>query len=255
MRYSFKLLLIALLTLPVSLLVILIGSFDPKGKLVYHLGRFWSWSILKIGGVRLKIEGLDQLDPSRPYIFMANHQSNIDIPALVQSLPKFQLRWIAKRELVFVPFFGWALWSSKHIVIDRSSRSDAMTSLRSARKKIERGISVVFFPEGTRSSGAEMLPFKRGGFLLAVKTQTPIVPITINGSRNILPKGDWRIRKGEIQIIVSDPVAIDESHVRNVRGLMNHIRRILMENSKQTVGVSGRVSISMQAFAQTHTFF
>jgi 1-acyl-sn-glycerol-3-phosphate acyltransferase len=253
MRYSFKLLLIALLTLPVSLLVTLMGFFDPKGKMVYHLGRFWTWGILKIGGVRLKIRGLDHLDPSRPYIFMANHQSNIDIPALVQSLPKFQLRWIAKRELVFVPFFGWALWSSKHIVVDRSSRSRAMASLRKARKKIEGGISVVFFPEGTRSSGAEMLPFKKGGFLLAMKTQTPIVPITINGSRNILPKGDWRIRKGEIEIIVSEPVFVDESHARDVRSLMTHVRRILMASSRQEVGMSAAKSISRQGLSpNTH---
>src|SRR5919197_4325905 len=126
MRYSLKLLLIALLTLPISLIVFFLGLFDPKGELVYGVGQFWTWAILKIGGVRLKIRGLDLLDSSRPYIFMANHQSNIDIPALVQSRPNFQLRWTAKRELVFVPFFGWALWSSKHILVNRSSHSHSM---------------------------------------------------------------------------------------------------------------------------------
>ena len=233
MRFSFKLLLIALLTLPLSVLVFFLGLFDPKGKMVYSLGRFWSWGVLKIGGVRLKIRGLDHLDPSRPYIFVANHQSNIDIPALVQSLPKFQLRWMAKKELLFVPFFGWALWSSKHILVNRSARSHAMASLKKAREKIAGGISVVFFPEGTRSRDGELLPFKRGGFLLAVRTQTPIVPIAIHGSGNILPKGDWRIRTGEIEVIVSDPVPVDESHARDLRSLMTHVRHIILAHSQE----------------------
>ncbi|TMA13029.1 MAG: 1-acyl-sn-glycerol-3-phosphate acyltransferase [Deltaproteobacteria bacterium] len=233
MRFSFKLLLIALLTLPLSVLVFFLGLFDPKGKMVYSLGRFWSWGVLKIGGVRLKIRGLDHLDPSRPYIFVANHQSNIDIPALVQSLPKFQLRWMAKKELLFVPFFGWALWSSKHILVNRSARSHAMASLKKAREKIAGGISVVFFPEGTRSRDGELLPFKRGGFLLAVRTQTPIVPIAIHGSGNILPKGDWRIRTGEIEVIVSDPVPVDESHARDLRSLMTHVRQIILAHSQE----------------------
>jgi len=233
MRFSFKLLLIALLTLPLSVLVFFLGLFDPKGKMVYSLGRFWSWGVLKIGGVRLKIRGLDHLDPSRPYIFVANHQSNIDIPALVQSLPKFQLRWMAKKELLFVPFFGWALWSSKHILVNRSARSHAMASLKKAREKIAGGISVVFFPEGTRSRDGELLPFKRGGFLLAVRTQTPIVPIAIHGSGNILPKGDWRIRTGEIEVIVSDPVPVDESHARDLRSLMTHVQQIILAHSQE----------------------
>ncbi|MCH8054962.1 MAG: 1-acyl-sn-glycerol-3-phosphate acyltransferase [Deltaproteobacteria bacterium] len=233
MRYSLKLFLIILVTFPISFLIVSLALFDRKGKFAYKISWFWTWAILKIGGIRLKIQGLDRLDPSRQYIFMVNHQSNIDIPVLVQSLPKFQLRWLAKRELLIVPLFGWALWASRNVVVDRSNRLKAMGSFRKAKEKIEEGISMVFFPEGTRSPGGQLLPFKRGGFVLAVRTQTPIVPVTINGSRTVLPKGDWRIRGGEIEVIVSEPVSLDQHHPGNLRSLLSHVRGIMESNSRQ----------------------
>ena len=134
-----------------------------------------------------------------------------------------------------MPFFGWALWSSKHILVNRSSHSHSMASLKKAREKIAEGLSVVFFPEGTRSHNGELLPFKRGGFLLAMKTQTPIVPITINGSGNILPKRDWRIREGEIEVIVGDPVSVNEVHVKDLQSLMSRVRQIILAHSQQRV--------------------
>ncbi len=236
MRYSLKLFLIVLITFPIGLLVIFLGLLDRRGKLAYGVSRFWSWAILKIGGIRLKVQGLDHLDPSRQYIFMANHQSNMDIPALVQSLTKFQLRWVAKKELLLVPLFGWALWASRNIIVDRSNRLKAMASLRKAREKIEGGVSVVLFPEGTRSLSGQLLPFKRGGFVLAVRTQTPIVPITIKGSGTILPKGDWRIRGGEIEVIVSEPVHLGQYRPGNLRSLLNRVRGIIESHFRHHAG-------------------
>ena len=200
MAYSLKLLLIILITLPVSLAIILLGPFDPLGKRSYRISRLWTWGILKAGGIRVRVKGLERLDPTRQYIFMANHQSNIDIPVLVRSLSQFQLRWVAKKELLFVPLFGWAMWASKHIVVDRTNRSQAMASLRKAKERIEGGISVVLFPEGTRSADGQLLPFKSGGFILAVKTQTPIVPIAINGSGALLQRGGREAADGTEKI-------------------------------------------------------
>ena len=242
MRYCLKLLLIGLLTLPVTLTILLLAPFDRQGKLAYGISRFWAWGILKIGGIRLKVQGLDRLDPSRPYIFMANHQSNIDIPVLVQGLPKFQLRWIAKKELVFIPFFGWAMWSSGQIVVDRSNRAEAMASLRRAKEKIAGGISVVIFPEGTRSADGRLLPFKRGGFLLAVKAKTAIVPITISGSSTLLPRGDWRLRGGEVEVIVSEPIDIERDHATNLTALLNRVRGIIESQHRQHVAPSPGVA-------------
>ncbi|TAK09838.1 1-acyl-sn-glycerol-3-phosphate acyltransferase [bacterium] len=247
MLYSLKLVLIILVTLPASLSIIPLGLLDRHGKIAYKISRLWTWAVLKIGGIRLKVKGLEHLDSSRQYIFMANHQSNIDIPVLVQSLTEFQLRWVAKKELLFIPLFGWAMWASRHIVVDRSNRSKAMASLRKARERIEGGICVVLFPEGTRSSDGQFLPFKRGGFVLAVKTQTPIVPITINGSGAILPRGDWRINGGEIEVIVSEPVPLDQYQPGNIRSLLSHVRAVMESHSRQHTRPPGRAAEGTQA--------
>ena len=247
MLYCLKLLLVGLVTLPSSVLILLVAPVDPKGKLAYAIGRFWAWAILKVGGIRLRVQGLDRLDSGRHYIFIANHQSNIDIPVLVQSLPKFQLRWIAKQELVYIPFFGWALWASKHIVVDRSNRAKAMASLRKAEERIIKGISVIFFPEGTRGADGQLLPFKRGGFLLAVKTKTPIVPVTINGSWIVLPRGDWRLRSGEIEVIVSEPIYLEQQHAKDVTMLVNQVRAIIESNSHGPIRAASESSDRAQA--------
>lgn len=236
MPYSLKLFFIGLVTLPSGLLILLLAPFDRTGKLVDRISRWWSWAILRIGGVRLKVEGLDRLDPSRQYIFMANHRSNIDIPVLVQSLAEFQLRWLAKKELLFVPFFGWAVLASRQIIVDRSNRSRAIAILRRAREKIAGGISVVIFPEGTRSISGQLLPFKKGGFVLALRTRTPIVPVVINGSGTILPRRDWRIRPGEIEVIIGEPLPVEQYHPANIPSLVGHVRKVIESHSLQHVG-------------------
>ncbi|MDP6559199.1 MAG: lysophospholipid acyltransferase family protein, partial [Candidatus Binatia bacterium] len=123
--------------LPAFTAVITLGPFDRTGKLLYPFSRWWTWAILKIGGIRLNVRGLEALDPDRNYIFIANHQSFIDIPALSQALIHFQLRWVAKKELLWIPLFGWALWSSRNIIVDRSNFSKARTSLEKARETVE----------------------------------------------------------------------------------------------------------------------
>jgi 1-acyl-sn-glycerol-3-phosphate acyltransferase len=150
---------------------------------------------------------------------MANHRSNIDIPVLIESLPGFQIRWIAKRELLWIPLFGWAMWAAKHIIVNRADRSSGVGILKKAQDRIAGGISVVVFPEGTRASDGRLLPFKRGGFLLAIKAQTAVVPVTINGSEKILPKGDWRVRGGQIEVTVGEPISVENYRPKTVREL------------------------------------
>jgi 1-acyl-sn-glycerol-3-phosphate acyltransferase len=234
MLYSFKLLGISVVTVPAALLIILLGLFDRYGKYVYGISRLWTWMILLIGGVGLKVTGLSHIDPKRQYIFIVNHQSHIDIPVLIQSLPSFQLRWIAKRELLWVPFFGWAMWAAKHITVDRSDRMDALGSFKKAHERMKGGISLVIFPEGTRSSDGNLLPFKRGGLLLAVRTQTPIVPVTISGSRAILPKGDWRLRGGQIEVTVGTPVSVENYRPGTLRALSVHVQELIEKNLQTT---------------------
>jgi 1-acyl-sn-glycerol-3-phosphate acyltransferase len=230
MLYGLKLLVIGFVTLPAAVLTILFGLFDPHGKRVYGITRFWTRMVLVVGGVTIKIHGLSRIDPKQRYIFMVNHQSNIDIPVLVQSLTAFQLRWIAKKELLRTPLFGWAMRAAKHITVDRSDPLNALGSLKKATERMNGGISLVVFPEGTRSSDESLLPFKRGGFLLAVKTQTPIVPVTISGSGMILPKGDWRIRHGEIAVTVGAPVPVKDYRPGTLRILSQHVRELIGDN-------------------------
>ena len=230
MAYLLKLAVVALVTVPLALLTVVFGLFDPYGKQVYRLSQFWSWLILRLAGISLKVEGLKHLDPKRKYIFMVNHQSNVDIPVLVQSLPQFQLRWLAKKELLWVPFFGWAMWASKHIPVDRSNPLSAMKSLERSKERIAAGISVVVFPEGTRSRDGKLLRFKKGGFLLAAQTGTAIVPVTINGSGALLPAGAWRLRPGTIEVTVGQSVAVEGYRPGNLRLLSEQVRQRMAEH-------------------------
>jgi 1-acyl-sn-glycerol-3-phosphate acyltransferase len=230
MSYGLKLLVIFAVTVPAALLILLLGPFDRQGKYVQHVTSLWTKMILTVGGVVLNVKGLGQIDLKRQYVFMVNHQSNIDIPVLIQSLSGSRLRWIAKRELLWVPFFGWAMWAAKHITVDRSDQFHALRSFKKAKERMKDGVSLVVFPEGTRSSEGDLLPFKRGGFLLALETGTPIVPVTINGSGAILPKGDWRLRGGQIEVIFGPPVSVENYHLGTTRALSAHVRELMVRN-------------------------
>jgi 1-acyl-sn-glycerol-3-phosphate acyltransferase len=230
MVYGLKLLVIGVVTMPAALLMTILGLFDPYGKHVYGISRFWTWVILKVGGVTVRAQGLNRIDPKRQYVFMVNHQSNIDIPVLMHSLPAFQLRWLAKKELLRVPLFGSALWAGKHIIVNRSDRLNALDSFKKAKQRMKGGISLVVFPEGTRSSDEKLLPFKRGGFLLAIKTQTSIVPVAINGSGRVLPKGDWRIRRGTIDVTIGEPLSVENYPPATLRALSAQVQELIGKN-------------------------
>jgi len=171
---------------------------------------------------------------------MVNHQSNIDIPVLVQSLTQFQLRWIAKKELLWVPLFGWAMWATKHIIVNRSDPTDAVKSLERAKRRIAAGISVVVFPEGTRSRNGKLLPFKKGGFLLALKTGKNIVPVTINGSGQLLPSGDWRLRSGNVEVIVEKPITTETYRAGSIRLLSDRVRQAIVAHLRPVGTVAAR---------------
>jgi 1-acyl-sn-glycerol-3-phosphate acyltransferase len=225
--YIAKLCVLLAVTLPLAVLTIVLGPFDRHGKRVYRINRFWTWLILRLGGISLTVTGLENIDSGQPYVFMVNHQSNVDIPVLVQSLRQFQLRWIAKKELLRVPLFGWAMWATKHITVDRSDPSDAIKSLERAKDRLATGISIVVFPEGTRSRNGRLSPFKKGGFLLAAKTRTRIVPVTIVGSSSLLPAGAWRLRPGSIEVFVDEPISTEGYRAGKLNALTEQVREVI----------------------------
>ena len=230
MLYVAKFLVFTVVTTVLSLLTVFVGAFEKDGKRAYQINRLWTWMVLHTGGISVAVDGLQNLDPRRSYIFMVNHQSNMDIPVLVRALSDFQLRLIAKRELFWIPFFGWALWATKHIVVDRGDRAGALETLKRAQERIEEGVSVVVFPEGTRSPDGNLLPFKRGGFLLAAKSKTPVVAVTINGSGKVLPKNDWRVRGGTVNVIISPPLTTENYRPGNLRALSTEVEQRIKKN-------------------------
>jgi 1-acyl-sn-glycerol-3-phosphate acyltransferase len=201
------------------------AAYDQKTA--YLLCRQWARLNLALFGVRLRVRRLAPLDPHAPYIFMSNHRSQTDILAVVAALEEFQLRWVAKKELLRIPLFGWALQRTGHIIIDRSDRQQSIASLRAARNQMLDGISVVIFPEGTRSErGQDILPLKKGGFMLALETGFPIVPLVIRGSREILPRGSWQVAAGEIEVIVGAPIEVEGLDREEV---MRRVERFMRE--------------------------
>jgi len=187
-------------------LFIRIFSIKVAAKIAY----WWLWNISVFGGCKVKVYNLEKLDKDVQYIFLANHQSVYDIIALVLVLP-FQLSFIAKKSLFSIPFFGWCLTATGHIAIDRSNPHNAKKSINKACKFInEKKRSIFAFPEGTRSESGQMGDFKLGIFSLALLTGLDIVPVTINGSRNILPKNFSFIQPGTAEIILHEPINIKE---------------------------------------------
>ncbi len=218
-----------LATVIVGIIVIIVSFFSKTGNVPHLLARFWANSILWIGGVKVKVHGAEKLDPTRSFIYMANHQSNADIPVALGRLP-VQFRWLAKEELFKIPLFGRAMRGVGYISIDRSNRKKAFESLKRAAETIRNGTSVLIFPEGTRSPDGRILPFKKGGFILAVDSGVPIVPIIIHGTRKIIPKGHFLIRPAPIVIQILDPVETAGYTRKNKDALLETIRTIFIDN-------------------------
>lgn len=187
--------------------VLLASLLDPDARAAFRVAQWWAWANLKVTGTRVAVDGLEHLDPRRSYVFVSNHRSNLDVLALVVALWDFQLRWVAKEELFRVPLFGWALRATKQILVNRADHAQAVASLAEAKRRMHEGISVVFFPEGTRGPGREMLPFKKGGFVFAIETGAPIVPIGILGTAEILPRAAWTVRRGgDVRVSICRPI-------------------------------------------------
>jgi len=204
---ALKLVLVAIHTAVLAPVVVAVALFDQRAA--YRICQLWVRLNLLIYALRVRTTRLAPLDPSAAYVFMSNHRSQFDILAVITALSDFQLRWVAKVELTRVPVFGWALKHAGHVIIDRSNHVQAIASLRAARAKMEGGVSVMIFPEGTRGPlEGPLLPLKKGGFMLALETGFPIVPIAVRGSAELLPRGSWQPASGEIEVIVGAPIPV-----------------------------------------------
>ena len=210
----------------------LAGSLaDSSGRFQHGCARFWARAVLVICGVRLKVSGSPPLHRDSPLVFFVNHQSHMDIPVVLASLP-VSFRFAAKKELFRIPFLGWHLRRSGHIPVDRHNPHAAVKSFRGASERLRSGTSLVFFPEGATSLDGSIKPFKGGGFALAGRSQAQVVPVTILGSRAVLAPKTYHVRGGSVEVILGTPIP---SQGFSLRELTSRVRTEIVttfENGK-----------------------
>ncbi|MBW2039588.1 MAG: 1-acyl-sn-glycerol-3-phosphate acyltransferase [Deltaproteobacteria bacterium] len=220
---------ITFFTLVLGAMAFLTFPFDRRGNVVHLYARLWGWLILLANGVKVSIRGLENIDPKGPYIYICNHLGSFDIFALLAYLP-VQFRWLAKVELFRIPVLGWAMSTAGYISLDRSERKRAYMSMKVAAQKIREGTSVVIFPEGSRSPDGTLQPFMKGGFTLAIKAGVPIIPITIDGTWEIMPRDTLRIKKGEIGIVIDRPIETTGLTMKHREKLMKEVEERIRAN-------------------------
>lgn len=167
--------------------------------------RSWGKTLLWLNGMSLEIKGIEHIDANRPAIYMANHASMLDIPVLIAALP-VHLRFIFKKSILLIPFLGQAIYAMGMIPIDRGNRHKASRSLQKAGARIRGGFHVLIFPEGTRTSSGKLLPFKKGGFRLALEEGIDIVPITLCNTRALCGRNSVIGKPGTIRMIIHERV-------------------------------------------------
>ena len=204
-----RIFVVALLTLLWSVPVLLFSFFDPHAERSAQFIRLWARCVLWTCGITIRVQGRERLDPARAYLFMANHQSNVDIPILMAAFERLQVRWVSKQEVRKVPVLGVCLARTHQVLVDRESPTQAIAVIRQVRALLAAGISVIFFPEGTRTRDGHLQSFKPGGFVVALEAGVPVVPITINGSRAIWPPGGLDLRPGTVEVDFCEPIMAD----------------------------------------------
>lgn len=175
-------------------------------RLGFHSGTAWAWLLTRASFVRVRVRGRERMARGRSYVVLANHQGNFDILALYGYLGR-QFRWVIKQELRKVPFLGWGCAAIGHIFVDRGDSRRAFASLEAAKPLLAGGVSVVFFPEGTRSLDGRLGRFKKGGFVMARQLDLDILPVSISGSHAVLPRGALFPRPGTIEVTIHPPIA------------------------------------------------
>ncbi len=196
-------------TLLFGTLVILASFIDASGHLPLRVARLWGRILLWISFTPVQVEGLEYIQPGQSYVYAANHRSNFDIFVLLSVLPG-QFVWVAKESLFRIPIFGQAISRIGCTALDRSNLQKAIRSLNEAAARVRDGTSTIIFPEGTRAITPELMPFKKGVFIMALKAGQPIVPVSISGTRFIQPRNAFRIRPGPIKVVISPPIHPDD---------------------------------------------
>ncbi len=209
--------------------VLLVAPFDRKGNLIHRIGRLWSRLIILLCGVKVEIVGLENISLDTPQILASNHQSLFDIPVIHAHLP-IQFRWVSKEEVFRIPFIGWAMSLAGYISIDRARPAKAYRDfLRSAEMKLRDGLSILIFPEGTRSKEDRVQAFKRGGFSLSIVAGLPVVPVSITGTRRVTERFPW-LTPSMVKVYIDRPIDPLSLKDRSPKELMNMTYMVISRN-------------------------
>jgi len=232
-RTIFVIFLTIPLTVFFAVLAILSSFISKSGNAPHLVARIWARCLLLVSTIKVSVKGYQNINLKKPCIYMSNHLSNFDIPVLLANLPA-QFRWLAKAELFKIPIFGYAMQRAGYISIDRSDRKSAIESLKRAATSVRDGTSIMIFPEGTRSQEHAIQSFKKGGFVLAVDSGVPIVPIVINGTWDIMSKDRILIRSGNVVLNIAEPIETSVYERKTKDDLMKKVRQVIIESFEKT---------------------
>jgi 1-acyl-sn-glycerol-3-phosphate acyltransferase len=214
----------ALVTLIFGILTLLVAWIPPRGHWSNRVFRLWARTVLLLSGVRVRAERDSEPQEGEHFIYMANHLSGYDIPALLVTLPG-DVRFLAKKSLFRIPVAGWALAADGAIAVDRRDRSRARETFMAAVERLREGASVVIFPEETRSLDGRVHEFRSGGVLLALRSGLSVVPVGIEGTLEVRPKGSLLVRPGRVVVRYGRPVPVAGESVRRKGDLAEELRR------------------------------
>ncbi|MEA2337788.1 MAG: 1-acyl-sn-glycerol-3-phosphate acyltransferase [Thermoanaerobaculia bacterium] len=210
-------------TIPASTIVMIIALLSSSSSLIEPVIRLWARGVLWGAGIDIRAEGIERIERSKRYIFIANHHSYFDIPCILAAIPQ-PIRFMAKKSLFSIPLFGWALSRAGFIPIDRKNRRTAVKSFDLAVERIRKGNTIVIFPEEGRSRELAMRPFQRGAFLLAIRSELPILPLAIDGTYEVFKVGAKRITPGVVTIRVGTVIETAGVSVRAKDTLLEESR-------------------------------
>ena len=227
-------LFIAIFTILYCVLGLILSLFGASPQRIHFwVAVPWARVILCVCGIRVKATGKENVDPAVPRVYMTNHQSYFDIFALLAHLP-VDFKFIMKQELMRIPILGPTMRRAGYIGIERKNPRKAVRSMNEAAKKIREGVSVLIFPEGTRSEDGRLQAFKKGGFNLALRSGCDIVPIAIGNSYRIVPKGSLKIRKGTFSLRVGRPIPVKGYSRREIPLLMERVREAILKQMEES---------------------
>ncbi len=210
----------ALVAVPVGLLI------SSRGANLY-VAVWWAKLLTRLAGVRVEIQGHEHLTPGQSYVLVANHQSAFDIP-VIYGYSGLDLRWVMKAEIKWIPFVAAGCRAIGHVFVERGNTEQATAAINRAVHRLEAGTGVLFFPEGTRSLDGQLLPFKKGAFRLAMDQGWPVLPVSVVGTREVLPPKRWSIRPRVVQLQFHQPIDVSQFDRQAVGQLMDAARASIL---------------------------